>query len=252
MVDVAREDDAPLEPEPLHCLAHLLAAALLCADEDEVELAVEERERLDRRQRILPRLDPADEEHVRSPVRGVAVRMEDGIDPVRRDDDPVLGDPVLLHEVVLRVLRDGQHTVGAPSRGRDEPPEEHAVAAPHQPRHALEREVVHRDHRAAAIARRDDVVEVRQRRPQAPEESRQPVGHPHRLAAGRELDRLDSVGHEVRAARNRRQALLVGERRELSQQRRDVRLVPSAATPEHVRVDDDERLHPASSRYRSA
>ena len=47
---------------------------------------------------------------------------------------------------------------------------------------------------------------------------------------------------------DRRQALAVGDRRELAQQGRDVALVSGAAAAEDVRVDHDERLHAASSR----
>ena len=248
MLDVPGEVDALLEPEPCDRPAQLVSAAFLGADHDEVEVAVEESERLDRGQRILSRLDPADEQRVRRPVGSTAVRVEDGIDAIRRDDDLLLGDPVVLREVVLRVLGDGEHPVGAARRGGDEPPEEHAVAAAHQPRHPLEREVVDRDDGASAVARRDDVVEVRQRRLEPLEEARQPVRHAHRLAPGRERERLDAFRNEIRAACDRGEPLLVRERRELAEERGDVRLVAGATAPEHVRVDDDEWFHPASSR----
>ena len=112
----------------------------------------------------------------------------------------------------------------------------------------LEREVVNRQHRAAAVGGRDHVVEVPERGAESPQQPRKRHGHPDALAPSGEQDRLDSVGNEVGPARDRGQPLLVCDRRQLPQERGDVGLVARTAASEDVRVDDDERFHEARSR----
>ena len=105
---------------------------------------------------------------------------------------------------------------------------------------------------APAVGRRDDVGEVRERGAEAPEQlagARRtcarsgcaPGAGSTRCPPGR------APAWRVTAASRSRSASGASSREE----RRNVRLVSRAATAEHVGVDDDERLQPASSRYRS-
>ena len=80
MLDVTGKLDAALEPEPADRAAHRVTAALLVADEHEPEVAVDERERLDRGQGP-PEARPADEERELVHVRSRPVRPEIGASP---------------------------------------------------------------------------------------------------------------------------------------------------------------------------
>ena len=82
---------------------------------------------------------------------------------------------------------------------------------------------------------------------QPPQRARETERHAGGLAPRRKLEGLDPFRDELRAARDRDDPLLVRDRRQLAEERRDVRLVAGAAAAEDVRVDGDQRLHPASS-----
>jgi hypothetical protein len=89
---------------------------------------------------------------------------------------------------------------------------------------------------------------VGERGPESAQGLRETVRHPCDLAPSRQDDLLDPLGDETGEAGDGGHALLVGERHELSEQIRHVRLVSGPAAAEDIGVDHDERLHAASSR----
>ena len=90
---------------------------------------------------------------------------------------------------------------------------------------------------------------MRERGPDASQEPRHSPRHPELLAPRRQVQCLHPVGHELRAARDRREAKVVGDVGQDSEQLLHIGLVAGPAAAEHVRVDHDERLrHPAASR----
>src|SRR5438128_2437407 len=92
--------------------------------------------------------------------------------------------------------------------------------------------------------------EVRERRPDAPEQTRDRPHHPQLLASRGEAKRLDTGRHKLGPARDRREAKVVRDPREGAQQLLDVRLVTRSLPTEDVRVDHDERSrHEAASPY---
>ncbi len=97
------------------------------------------------------------------------------------------------------------------------------------------------DEGRAAKARRQRVLEVDERRPQAAQRAWDAAGHPDDLAPGLQAQWLDTRGHELRRARERDKTKSRVEPTELAEEVLDVRLVPGPPPPEHVGVDDDER-----------
>jgi hypothetical protein len=173
--------------------------------------------------------------------------LEDRVDAVGRHDDLLLADPVVLYEVAFRALGHDKHALCTSSRTRDERAEHEAVAAAHQLRVRLEREVVDGDDGGPPIGGRHDVVEVAERRAESSECSWEAERHPGGLAPRRKLEGADPFRDELRAAGDRDEPFLVRNRDELAEERRDVRLVAGAPTAEYVGIDRDQRLHPASS-----
>ena len=221
---------------------------LLRADDDERQ--PDRLRGLERRELVLARLDRADREHV---VACAAVAgPEHGSTPFGVTTTAVGREPVQLDEIAARALRHREHTRGAAGRARHDPPEHEAVAATHQRRVALEREIVDRDDRRARAAQRQRVLRVHEGGPEPSEQPRERPRHAQLLARGRELDRLDrrrgrDPGRRVTAA-IRRPAPAAGSG-QLAQQVEDVGLVAGALAAEDVGVDDDERLGHASSRH---
>ena len=102
-------------------------------------------------------------------------------------------------------------------------------------------------------ARRQGVLEVDERRPEACKGSGDGPAHADDLAAGRKEDGLDSGRDELRPARESGEAKAVVKLGELTQEILDVGLVPGALAPEHIRVDDDEgQAHRATKERRGA
>ena len=131
---------------------------------------------------------------------------------------------------------------GAARRPGHDGLEDRAFARAHDRRVALEREVLHREHRRAREAGRDRVHEVREGRLQPAQEPRERPQHAQLLHARLQLDRAHAVRHEVGPAGDaRRRSRSRGQR---AQQLAHVRLVPGAVAAERVGVDDD---HAASS-----
>ena len=110
-----------------------------------------------------------------------------------------------------------------------------------------------RDNRRAGQRERQGVLEVAEVGAEPAEQPRQGQRHPQLLGGRPEPDRLDPVGNEVGAARDRGEpkAGLRRERRQLAEQVEHVRLVAGPPAAEHVRVDDDEGLHASSLAFGS-
>src|SRR6266576_5875884 len=104
LLDVAGELDAAVEAEACYCTARLGRGALVRADKHQSEIGVEHGKRLDRHERVLPRLECPDEEKVWRSVPGRPVGAERVVDAVEDHGDLALIDAVMLHEVLLRLL----------------------------------------------------------------------------------------------------------------------------------------------------
>jgi hypothetical protein len=92
-------------------------------------------------------------------------------------------------------------------------------------------------------------LEVRERGLYLAQKAGKGPGHPPRLASRLKLDRLDPVRNAVRVPSYRGEAEPAVELWQFAKQRRDVRFVAGPPAPEHVGVEDDQRLaHPATSR----
>ncbi len=218
------------------CVAH-------GADDDEPPSGGERR--VGGEQRVLAGLDRASEQHV---VTAHASRDERGIGGEQRDGDLLRRQRVELDEVVLRPLRDRQHAPRTARRARHDEPKDRRLAATHEPRVALEREVLDSEHGRARQGERQRVHEVRERRTKPAQEERHTHGHTQLLDARRQRDRLDTRRHELGAPRDRGKAQAAAGRGQRAEQVLDVRLVARALPAEHVGVDDDERLaHAAAS-----
>ena len=114
---MAAELDAVAQARALHGALGVGPASLVRPDQDETRRAVaEQRDRLDRRDGVLARLEGADEERIRLAVGARPVRAEHRVDAGRRDDDLLLGDAVELDQVALGQL--GKRSGCAPRRGR--------------------------------------------------------------------------------------------------------------------------------------
>jgi hypothetical protein len=92
------------------------------------------------------------------------------------------------------------------------------------------------------------VLEVRERGRKAPQEARELVGHPKRLASRRERDRLDAFRHELGSPCHGREPKLGRERGQLGEKCGDIALVAGALPAKDVRIEEDELGHSASSR----
>ena len=193
----------------------------------------------ERGERVLARLDAAHEEEIA--VVAAVRRAELRAGSERRDGDLLRGDAVELDEVVARPLRNGEHVRGATRRPWHDELEDRALARSHRRRVALEGEILHGEHSRAREPRRDRVHEVREARPEAPQQARHRPQHAQLLHLRVELDRADAVGHEVGPACDGREIEVA---RQCAQQLAHVRLVAGATAPEEVGVDDD---HAASS-----
>jgi hypothetical protein len=130
--DVAGELDPVLEPEPSDGGARSAFRPLVRPGQDESQLGVGQREGLDRRDWILARRKRSDKEGVRGAFATGALWPERLVHAVGRHDDLLFGQRVLLDQVPLRALRDGEYTVCPASRARNHRPKEEAVAPPHQ------------------------------------------------------------------------------------------------------------------------
>src|SRR5216684_4461379 len=94
--------------------------------------------------------------------------------------------------------------------------------------------------------------EMRQRRPQPPQQERYAYGHPQLLNPAGQQNRLDARRNELRMARDRREAQTLAEGGQCPEELRHVRFVTGTPPAEYVRVDDDERVaHAAASLYAS-
>ncbi len=205
----------------------------------------------ERGERVLATLDRADEEQVGGAVRSRS-RRERRVDAVRRHRHPSGRNAVQLDDVALRPLGDGEHVVGATRGARDDEPEHGAIEPAHRRRVVLEGEVVQRDDGATPPAQRQRMLEVRELGPEPAEQSRQRPRHPLLLQPRGQLDRLDTVGHELGMARHGREAQVGRDARQLAQQVRDVRLVARARAAEHVGVDEDHATSSYTSRVARA
>jgi hypothetical protein len=84
------------------------------------------------------------------------------------------------------------------------------------------------------------VLEVRERGAKPPEQAGDSERHAERLAPGRQLDRLDSVGNEAGAAGDRGEAEIAWAcGGELTQEPGHVGLVTGALPAEDVGIEDD-------------
>jgi hypothetical protein len=246
---VAGELDARTQAEPRGHPPRLALGSLVGTDQHQPQIVAYERDCFERRNWILPGLKCPDEERVRRFTARRTVRREERVDAVRRHHDLLRRNPVMLDEVPLRPLRDGEHAGRAPDRARHHRPEDEPVAAAHQLRVALEREVVNGHDRGTAAPPRDHMLEVDERRIEATQQPRHSDAHPDDLAVGVEPDRFDTVWHELRPARHGPKPQSMVELCQLREQGRDVALVPGAPASEDVGVEDDERLaHAATSR----
>ncbi len=195
---------------------------------------------------ILAALHRADHEQVARVPRRL-VRREDRVDPVRNHLHRRGRDPVELFEVFARPFGDGDHTVGAPRRARDDRAEDEPVLPRHQIRLALEGQVVNGQDRAAAGAERERVLVVRDPGPEPTDEAREAPRHAPLLRAGGELDRLDPVGNELRLAGDGGEVEVRSGAWERAQQVPDVGLVARALAAEDVGIEEDVD-HAAASR----
>jgi hypothetical protein len=161
----------------------------------------------------------------------------------RRHRDLLRGDPVQLDEVVARALGDGEDVRGPAGGPGHHRLEDRALAAAHDRRVALEREVLDGEHRRARQRRRDRVDEVREQRTQAAEEPRHRPQHAELLHARVELDRADALRDEIRPARDGGDVEVAGKR---TQQLTHIGLVARPVATEEVGVDDD---HAAAASY---
>jgi hypothetical protein len=92
------------------------------------------------------------------------------------------------------------------------------------------------------------MLEVGERRPEAPQQTRHGGGHPEFLEPRLQLHRLDAVRDEVWPASDCGEAEVVArDRRQPPEQILHVRLVAGALAAEDVGVDDDQRRHAAAS-----
>jgi hypothetical protein len=82
------------------------------------------------------------------------------------------------------------------------------------------------------------MLEVRDARAEAAEQPRKRPTHPPLLGAGRQLDRLDAVGDELRVPRHRGEAEVGGGPGEGPEQVQDVRLVAGPLAPEDVGIHE--------------
>jgi hypothetical protein len=89
--------------------------------------------------------------------------------------------------------------------------------------------------------------EMRERRTQAAQQERHADCHAELLDSRRQLDRLDTRRHELRAAGDRSEAEALADRGQRAQQILDVRLVARPAATQDVGVDHDERIAHADS-----
>src|SRR5204862_6994691 len=172
LLDMAGELDSPVEAEACNGASSLGRGALVRANEHQPELGVSERERLDRNERVLPRLEsPDEEEEGRLVVADSPVGAEDVVDAVRDDGDLPLVDVVMLDQVSLRPGGDRNDAVRPPNGTRHHRPEEEAVARSHELRLTLERKVVDRHNGGRCETGSDDVLEVCDRRLQAAQQA---------------------------------------------------------------------------------
>ena len=202
---------------------------------------------------VLPLLDRADREREGPGLHRVMCRVtgaERGVDPVRGNDDPCGRDIVVLGEIALRALRDGDDARRGAGGAGDDPAEDEAVAPPHQA--ALEGEVVDRHDGRARAAERNRVLRVHERGPEPAQRARERPHHPQLLRARGELHGLDAVRDQLRVPGDGREPQARARRRpgQRPEQVPDVGLVARPLAAEDVGVDDDQRH--ASSRQRSS
>src|SRR5439155_9629801 len=122
------------------------------------QLAADRVRCFDRGQRLLPRLDRADEEEERIVL---ARRRERRIWGEWRDDDLVRRRPVQLDQIALRPFGDREHTLGFPHRATHEDLEDREVPEAEDTWISLPGEVLHGDDRRRGATQRQRMNEVR-------------------------------------------------------------------------------------------
>ena len=158
----------------------------------------------ERGQRVLARLDGADEQEV--PVVTVAGRAEGGIGCERRDGDLLLRNPVQLDEIVARPQGDREHGAARRAERGTTTLKIERSRRPMTRQIPLEGEVLHGEHGRAREARRQRVHEMGERGPEAAQQERQPQTIRSSCRRVRQLDRRGSPrgtrsGRRVTAAK---------------------------------------------------
>src|SRR6185503_13251323 len=142
------------------------------ADDD--ELAPDGVRGVDRVERLLARLDRADEEQ-----EGVVLLRgtERRIWCERRDRDLLRPGSIHLDEVALRALGDREDVLSAPYGAPDEDLEREQVPEPEDARVALPRQILNGEHRRRGTAQRQRVHEVCEGGTQASQQARHADRH---------------------------------------------------------------------------
>ena len=94
-----------------------------------------------------------------------------------RDDDFVRHRPIELDQVAFRALRDREDTLGLADGAADEDLEGREVPEAEHARIPFPGEVLHGDDRGARATQRQRMDEVRNVRPEPPQETRKRHGH---------------------------------------------------------------------------
>ena len=85
------------------------------------------------------------------------------------------------------------------------------------------------------------MLEVRHLRVEPTQQARKRPRHARLLEARRQVDRLDSVGHELGVARHRGEVEIGRDNRQLAQEVQHVGLLAGAIAAEDIGVEDDHR-----------